>query len=103
MFAVIATGGKQYIAKEGDTLKIEKIDGEKGAAVTFDKVLLVAEDDGSKVEVGTPELATKVTGEVVSQIKGKKVQTVKYKNKTRYKKRVNHRQFYTNVMITKIG
>lgn len=103
MFAVIATGGKQYIAKEGDSLKIEKIKGEKGEKVDFDKVLLIAEDDGSNVEVGTPELGKKVLAEIVEQGKGKKVTTVKYKNKTRYKKRIGHRQEFTKVKITKIG
>jgi large subunit ribosomal protein L21 len=103
MFAVIATGGKQYIAKEGDSLKIEKIDGEKGDSVTFDKVLLIAEDDGSNVEVGTPNLDKKISAEVVEQGRGKKITTVKYKNKTRYKKRIGHRQEFTKVQITKIG
>ncbi|MFZ6015234.1 MAG: 50S ribosomal protein L21 [Patescibacteria group bacterium] len=103
MFAVIATGGKQYIAKEGDELKIEKIKGQKGDAVTFDKVLLIAEDDGSKVDVGTPNLDTKISAEIVEQGRGKKVTTVKYKNKIRYKKRINHRQEFTKVQIKKIG
>jgi len=103
MFAVIATGGKQYIAKEGETLKIEKLAGEKGDAVNFDKVFLIAEDDGSKVEVGTPNLNSKVSAEILEQGKGKKVTTVKYKNKVRYKKRIGHRQAFTKVKITKIG
>ncbi len=103
MFAVIATGGKQYIAKEGETLKIEKLPGEKGDAINFDKVLLIAEDDGSNVEVGTPHLSKKVTAEIVESGQGKKVTTVKYKNKTGYKKRIGHRQEYTKVKITKIG
>lgn len=103
MFAVIATGGKQYIAKEGETLKIEKLHGEKGDAVSFDKVLLIAEDDGSNVEVGTPNLDKKVTAEILESGQGKKVMTVKYKNKTGYKKRIGHRQEFTKVKITKIG
>lgn len=103
MFAVIATGGKQYIAKEGESLKIEKINGEKGDKVDFDKVLLIAEDDGSKVEVGTPHLESKVSGEILEQGKGKKVTTVKFKNKIGYKKRIGHRQEFTKVKITKIG
>ncbi len=103
MFAVIATGGKQYIAKEGETLKVEKLAGEKGDSVVFDKVFLIAEDDGSNVQVGTPELSSKVTAEIVEQGKGKKVTTVKYKNKVRYKKRIGHRQDFTKVIITKIN
>ncbi len=103
MFAVIATGGKQYIAKEGETLNVEKLAGEKGDSVVFDKVLLIAEDDGSNVQVGTPELSSKVTAEIMEQGKGKKVMTVKYKNKVRYKKRIGHRQAFTKVKITKIN
>jgi large subunit ribosomal protein L21 len=103
MFAVIATGGKQYIAKEGETLNVEKLAGEKGDSVSFDKVLLIAEDDGSNVQVGTPELSSKVTAEILEQGKGKKVMTVKYKNKIRYKKRIGHRQAFTKVKITKIN
>ena len=103
MFAVIATGGKQYLVKEGENLKIEKIDGVKGDAVSFDKVLLIAEDDGSKVEVGTPNLSTKVSAEILEQSKEKKVEVVKYKAKVRYRKRVGHRQPFTKVKITKIG
>ncbi len=103
MFAVIATGGKQYIAKEGETLKVEKLVGEKGDSITFDKVLLIAEEDGSNVQVGAPELTSKVTAEILEQGKGKKITTVKYKNKIRYKKRIGHRQAFTKVKITKIG
>lgn len=103
MFAVIATGGKQYLVKEGDSLRIEKIEGAKGDAVDFDKVLLIAEDDGSKVEVGTPHLSAKVKAEILEQAKADKVSVVKYKAKIRYRKRVGHRQFFTKVKITKIG
>ncbi|MBI4138942.1 50S ribosomal protein L21 [Candidatus Uhrbacteria bacterium] len=102
MFAVIATGGKQYLVKEGDVLKIEKLPAEKGGAVSFD-VLLVAEDDGSKVEIGAPKLAAKVSAEVMEQGRSKKISVVKYKPKVRYKKRVGHRQHFTSVKITKIA
>lgn len=103
MFAVIATGGKQYLVKEGDSLRIEKIEGVKGDAVDFDKILLIAEEDGSKVEVGTPHLSAKVTAEILEQAKADKVSVVKYKAKVRYLKRVGHRQHFTKVKITKIG
>lgn len=103
MIAVIATGGKQYLVKQGDRIKIEKIKGIKGEAVVFDKVLLVADEDGSKVEVGAPHLKTTVTGEILEQGRAEKISVVHYKAKVRYKKRVGHRQPFTAVKITKIG
>ena len=102
MFAVIKTGGKQYVVREGQKLKIEKLPGEKGKNVEFE-VLLLAEDDGSKVDVGTPTLkGKKVSGEIVEQGRGKKIEVVKYKPKSRYTRRYGHRQPYTKVVITKI-
>ncbi|MBD3252003.1 50S ribosomal protein L21 [Candidatus Uhrbacteria bacterium] len=101
MFAVIKTGGKQYVVREGQKLKIEKLPGEKGGKVAFD-ALLLAEDDGSKVEIGTPTLKSKVTGEIVEQGKAKKIEVVKYKPKSRYTRTQGHRQAFTKVMITKI-
>lgn len=103
MIAVIATGGKQYLVKEGENLKIEKIKGEKGDAVVFDKVLLIAEEDGSKCEIGAPHLSSTVTAELLEQGRADKISVVKYKAKVRYKKRVGHRQPFTKVKITKIG
>jgi large subunit ribosomal protein L21 len=101
MIAIIKTGGKQYIVREGQVLKVESLSGKAGDAVTFE-VLLRAEEDGSKVEVGTPTLATGVTGELVEHGRDKKISVVKYKPKVRYKKRVGHRQSFTNVKITKV-
>jgi len=103
MIAVIATGGKQYLVKQGDKIKIEKIKGDEGDAVVFDKVLLTAEEDGSKVEVGAPHLATTVSAEILEQGRAEKISVVHYKAKVRYKKRVGHRQPFTQVKITKIG
>lgn len=101
MFAVIATGGKQYLVKEGDILTVEKLDVEAGKPVEFD-VLLVAEDDGSAVEIGKPTLGKKVKGEVVSHGRAAKVEVVHYKPKVRYRKRSGHRQPFTKVKIGKI-
>lgn len=103
MFAVIATGGKQYLATVGEVLTVEKLEGVKGDAVAFDKVLLIAEEDGSKVEVGTPNLSTTVSGEIMAQGRAEKVEVVHYKAKVRHKKRSGHRQPFTKVKITKIG
>jgi len=102
MIAVIKTGGKQYVVKEGDVLTIEKLDADTGAAVSFE-VLLVAEPDGAKVDVGAPTLSKKVEGEVVSHGRAKKIEVVKYKAKSRYRRRVGHRQPFTKVKIKKIA
>lgn len=100
--AVIATGGKQYKVKEGETIKVEKLELAAGEKVTFD-TLLVAESDGSTVQVGTPSLGTKVSAEVIETAKQDKVTVIKYKNKTRYKKTVGHRQLKTAVKILSIA
>jgi large subunit ribosomal protein L21 len=100
--AVIKTGGKQYKVKEGDTLKVEKLLGESGDKLKFD-TLMIAETDGSSMDLGGPSLGEKVEGEIVSQGKGKKVLVVKYKSKTRYKKTTGHRQDFSQVKINKIA
>lgn len=99
MFAIIETGGKQYRVSEGDTLKIEKI-GE-GETVTFDKVLMISEDD--KISVGNPFLSSaKVTADVVGTGKGKKVLVFKMRPRKNYRKIRGHRQPYTAVKIKSI-
>lgn len=100
--AVIKTGGKQYKVKEGQTVKIEKLPQEEGKSVKFD-TLLVASTDGKEVNLGKPSLGDKVEAKVVEQGKDKKVTVVKYKNKTRYKRTLGHRQPFTKVEISKIA
>lgn len=100
--AVIATGGKQYKVKEGETIKVEKLDVEPGKKVKFD-TLLIAESDGKELSVGSPSLGEKVTAEVLDTAKEKKVTVIKYKNKTRYKRTIGHRQTKTSVKIEKIA
>ncbi|MFH1078285.1 MAG: 50S ribosomal protein L21 [Patescibacteria group bacterium] len=102
MFAVIKTGGKQYVVKEGDELKIEKLTAEKGEDVSFE-VLLVAEPDGSMVDIGSPTLDRTVTAEVVAHGRSKKIEVVKYKPKVRYKKHTGHRQEFTKIKVKKIA
>ncbi len=103
MFAVIQTGGKQYLVKEGQVLKIEKIPGEKGAEAVFDKVLMVASEDGSEVKLGKPYLeGVKVRGEILEQGRDKKVLVIKFKPKVRYRRKRGHRQFFTKVKVTRI-
>lgn len=98
--AVIKTGGKQYKVAEGQNLKIEKINAEAGANLKFE-TLLVA--DGEKLELGKPVLGELVQAKVIEQGRHKKVSVIKFKNKTRYKRNVGHKQPYTKIEITKIS
>lgn len=101
--AIIKTGGKQYKVKEGDSLKIEKLDKKIGDKVIFDEVLLISDKEGKEIKIGNPFIGSaKVQGEVIECGKNKKVEVVKYKSKTRYKRTLGHRQNYTKVKITKI-
>lgn len=100
-FAVIETGGKQYKVEVGQKLKIEKVEGEAGAKVVFDKVLLVA--DGDKAEIGAPLVkAAKVEATVIKQARDRKKIVFRYHSKTRYRKKKGHRQSFTEVEISKI-
>ena len=100
MYAIIKTGGKQYIVEEGKVISIEKLDVEEGAEVTFDEVLLVSGDD---VKIGQPNVAgAKVTGKVLEQGKERKIRIFKYKAKSNYRRRQGHRQPFTKVKIEKI-
>lgn len=98
MFAVIKTGGKQYLVHEGDLITVEKLDVEIGKSVKFE-TLLVSDESGASLQLGTPLLGTQVAGEVVAHGRSKKISVVKYKAKVRYKKRVGHRQPFTKVKI----
>lgn len=102
MLAVIKTGGKQYIVTPGQKLKIEKLEGEAGAAIKFEEVLMV-EDDAKKVAVGQPTVkGATVAAKIVAQTKGPKVIAYKYKAKKRYHLKKGHRQQLTEVEITGI-
>ena len=101
MYAVIATGGKQYKVSEGDVINVEKLDVEEGNEVTFDQVLAVG---GDKLKIGSPLVdSASVTGKVVEQGRGKKIIVYHYKRKTGYHKKNGHRQAYTKVQIEKIN
>ncbi len=102
MLAIIKTGGKQYLVKKGDTIKVEKILGAEGETVSFDAVLFKGDEKGGSVEVGSPTLQAAVEGKVVQQGRSRKVAVVKYKPKTRYKITQGHRQHFTMVEITKV-
>lgn len=100
MYAIMKTGGKQYVVEEGKVISIEKLDVEEGAEVTFDEVLLVSGDD---VKIGQPNVAgAKVTGKVLEQGKERKIRIFKYKAKSNYRRRQGHRQPFTKVKIEKI-
>ena len=100
--AIIKTGGNQYKVKEGDAVKVEKIDKKEGAKVAFD-TLLIATTDGREINIGKPGLGKKVEAKILEQGKDKKVAVLKYKSKTRYKRNLGHRQAFSKVEITKIG
>ena len=101
MYAVIQTGGKQYRVQQGDVILVEKLDCQAGDAVSFDSVLLVSGDAGTKV--GAPLVAGAVVeGKVLDQVKGKKIVVYKYKAKKNERKKQGHRQPYTKVQIEKI-
>lgn len=111
MIAVIRTGGKQYKVREGDAIRIEKLDVEAGSSVDFKDVLLVADEkgenpghnDGAGVKIGAPLVAgAKVTATVLAQGRAKKIDVIKYKRKIRYRRKYGHRQPYTQVKIEKI-
>ena len=101
MLAVIKTGGKQYLVKKGDRIKIEKLEGEIGDKIEFSEVLFLG--DEKEVKVGMPLLKdVKIEGKILKQGKAKKVTGVKHKAKKRYKVKFGHRQNFTEVEIVKI-
>ena len=100
MYAIIETGGKQYKVSEGDVIRVEKLDAEAGATVTFDQVVAVRDTD---LKVGDDVANSTVTGTVMDQGKGKKIIVYKYKRKSGYHKKNGHRQAYTEVKIDKIN
>ena len=101
MYAIIATGGKQYKVAEGDVIKVERLGAAAGEAVTFDQVLAV---NNGEMKIGCPTVeGATVSATVVKEGKGKKVIVYKYKRKTGYHKKNGHRQLFTEVKIEKIN
>ena len=100
MYAIIATGGKQYKVSEGDTIRVEKLGAEAGDTVEFDEVLAIG---GDKLLVGDDVKSASVSATVVENGKGKKVIVYRYKRKSGYHKKNGHRQAYTKVKIDKIN
>src|SRR5687767_11292109 len=102
MYAVIKTGGKQYRVEPGQTVRVEKLDGDKGTKLEISDVLLVA--DGENVRIGTPTVdGVKVAAEIVGQEKGEKLVVFKFRRRKAYRRRSGHRQQYTALKITGIN
>ena len=101
MYAVIATGGKQYKVSEGDILRVEKIPGDVGQSVSLDKVLMLA--NGEDIKIGKPVIENAaVNASIVEQGKNKKVLVFKYKRRKRYRRTQGHRQMFTAIRIENI-
>ncbi|MGZ6213677.1 MAG: 50S ribosomal protein L21 [Candidatus Limnocylindria bacterium] len=105
MYAVLSSGGKQYRVEAGSTLILERLDGrpgEPGAAVTFDRILLIG--DGDDVTIGTPTVAgASVSATVIGEALGPKLVIFKFKQKVKYRRRTGHRQHMTRVRIDAIN
>lgn len=101
MYAIVDTGGKQYKVQEGEILRVEKLAGEVGDTISFDKVLMFSDDEN--VNIGTPLLEDiAVSGHIVEQGKAKKIIVFKYKRRKRYRRKRGHRQQFTAVKIDSI-
>ncbi len=102
MYAIVDSGGKQYKVQEGEILRVEKLAGEVGNKVSFDKILMFS--DGENVNIGTPILEdVAVNGHIVEQGKAKKIIVFKYKRRKRYRRKNGHRQQFTAVKIDSIN
>ena len=101
-YAVIKTGGKQYLVEQGTKINVEKLIGKPGEKIIFEDVLLTSLD--GKVSIGKPTVeGSNVVGEIDQQIKGPKIQGIRYKNKTRHAVRIGHRQSLTSVVIKQVS
>ncbi len=102
MYAVIKTGGKQYRVEQGDTLALERLDGDTGAQVSFDEVLLLGSDDAT--QIGRPLIqGASVKATIVEQGRAKKVIIFKFRRRKNYKRKKGHRQYFTRVRIDAIA
>jgi large subunit ribosomal protein L21 len=101
MYAVITSGSKQFTVKEGETLKLGKIEAEVGSSITFDNILMIS--NGDDVKIGAPYVAgAKVTASIVEHGRHKKILIVKFRRRKHHKKQMGHRQDYTEVKIEQI-
>ncbi len=102
LFAVIKTGGKQYLVSEGSELYVDRINKEKGKKIKFE-TLAIFTKDGEKVLVGKPNLEEKVTGEIVDHLKGEKIRVARFKAKVRYRRVKGFRHQLTKIKILKVN
>ena len=104
MYAVIQTGGKQYRVAQGDTVRVEKLEGKIGDTVTFDKVLLVgSQKEGDAIKIGKPHVTgAKVEATIVDQSRAPKIIIFKFRRRKNYRRKAGHRQPLTRVKITGI-
>ncbi len=102
MYAVIVTGGRQYRVMQGETLRVEKLEADVGAAVNFDQVLLLGE--GDSISVGAPLVAgASVAAKVTAHGRADKVRIIKFRRRKHHQKQMGHRQYYTEIEITGIS
>ena len=102
MYAVIATGGKQYRVEQGEVLRVEKLDAQEGDTIDFDQVLMMG--NGDDVNIGTPYIeGGKVSAEVRAHGRAKKIEIVKFKRRKHHRKQMGHRQSYTEIVIKEIS
>jgi len=102
MYAVIKTGGKQYRVTEGQTIRVEKLESEKGATIDLNEVLMVA--DGESIKIGTPFVTGgKVSAEVTAHGRGDKIRIIKFRRRKHHRKQMGHRQYFTELKITGIS
>jgi large subunit ribosomal protein L21 len=102
VYAVFRTGGKQYRARQGERVRVEKVEAEVGATIEFDQVLMVGE--GADVKVGKPLVSGgKVSGKVTAQGRADKITIIKFRRRKHYQRKQGHRQLYTEVEITSIA
>ncbi len=102
MYAVVSTGGKQYKVQEGETLSVEKLPGEEGSQISFDRVLMYSDDEN--LTVGKPVIENAVvSAHIIEQGKAKKILVFKYKRRKRFRRKQGHRQAFTKVKIDSIA
>ena len=102
MYAVIATGGKQYRVEQGEVLRVEKLNAQEGDTIEFDQVLMMG--NGDDVSIGAPYIdGGKVSAEVRAQGRAKKIDIVKFKRRKHHRKQMGHRQSYTEIVIKEIS
>lgn len=101
MLAIFESGGKQYLVSKGDKIQVEKLEAEEGKSITFDKVVFTS--SGTDANVGKPYVAgATVSGTVLKQGRGKKIHVLKYRPKSKYRRKIGARQAFTEVEITKV-